>query len=98
VYCLLAGDSRSLEALFKHSPGLFSTLEDYIWVKLMLVSQVPTGGSAAAGGGVGGSSKAAGSYNNPSSSGAGAGEKGCIGMGGFGLAHRFCKLELCLRR
>lgn len=38
VYALLGGDSRSVDNLFKLSPGLFPTMEDYIWIKLSLVN------------------------------------------------------------
>lgn len=67
VYALLAGDSRSIDALFKLSPGLFPTMEDYLWVKLSLV-HAAAGGTAnagAAGAGAGGFGAAASSSMPP---------------------------------
>jgi hypothetical protein len=48
VYALLAGDSRSVDSLFKLSPWLFPTMEDYIWVKLSLVNPSPAAALAGA--------------------------------------------------
>jgi nuclear pore complex protein Nup93 len=48
VYALLAGDARAVDALSRESPHLFATIEDFMWLKLALVS---TDGGAGAGGG-----------------------------------------------
>eukprot|EP00878_Enallax_costatus_P026786 GHUV01028785.1.p1 GENE.GHUV01028785.1~~GHUV01028785.1.p1 ORF type:complete len:713 (+),score=229.05 GHUV01028785.1:118-2256(+) len=74
IYSLLAGDSRSVDNLFKLSPGLFPTMEDYIWIKLSLVNTSRSAAAAAAaafggGGGSGGLYNLSGSYS-PSSGGA----------------------------
>ncbi|WIA40386.1 hypothetical protein OEZ86_013748 [Tetradesmus obliquus] len=67
VYALMAGDSRSVDTLFKLSPGLFPTMEDYIWVKLSLVNTAPA--AAGAGGSLGGGSSSWGGSMSPSSGG-----------------------------
>lgn len=68
VYALLAGDSRSVDNLFKLSPGLFPTMEDYIWVKLSLVNTAP-GAAGLGGSSSGGLYNLSGSFS-PSSGGA----------------------------
>uniref|UniRef100_A0A383W7X6 Nuclear pore protein n=1 Tax=Tetradesmus obliquus TaxID=3088 RepID=A0A383W7X6_TETOB len=67
VYALMAGDSRSVDTLFKLSPGLFPTMEDYIWVKLSLVNTAPA--AAGAGSSLGGGSSSWGGSMSPSSGG-----------------------------
>ncbi len=62
IYALLAGDNRTVDALSKLSQSLFATIEDYMWVKLSLVSA--TAGAADGGRGD--------SLGSPSSSGAAA--------------------------
>jgi nuclear pore complex protein Nup93 len=51
VYALLAGDARAVDALSRESPHLFATIEDFMWLKLALVST--TGGGSAGGDGGG---------------------------------------------
>lgn len=50
VCALLAGHNLTLDALSKHNPKLLLTMEDYLWVKLSLVSTT----ASPAGGGIGG--------------------------------------------
>lgn len=59
-----------MDSLFKLSPGLFPTMEDYIWVKLSLVNTSPTAAGAS---GIGGGSNSWGGVSgsfSPSSGGA----------------------------
>jgi hypothetical protein len=80
LYALLAGDSRTIDELYKLNRGLFPTMEDFIWTKLSIVAVTGGSGGGAADGG-GGSAAAA------ASAAAGlpppAGDPG--GVGGLGL-------------
>ena len=53
VYALLAGDARAIDALSRERPHLFATIEDFMWLKLALVSTEGGGGGAGGFGGVG---------------------------------------------
>ena len=56
VYALLAGEARAVDALSRESPHLFATIEDFMWLKLALVSTGELPGGAGGGGGGGGPS------------------------------------------
>jgi hypothetical protein len=56
VCALLAGHNGSLDGLTKHNNKLLVTMEDYLWVKLSLVSTTTQGTAAAAASGGAGSS------------------------------------------
>jgi hypothetical protein len=73
---------RSIDTLFKLSPGLFPTMEDYIWVKLSLVNTAPAAAGAGSGLG-GGSSTWAGVLSGSMSPSSGGG----LGQGAPGEAH-----------
>jgi hypothetical protein len=73
---------RSVDSLFKLSPGLFPTMEDYIWVKLSLVNTAPAAAAGVGGGFGGGSSSWGGGLSGSMSPSSGGG----LGQGAPGEA------------
>lgn len=49
IYAILAGDNRTVDALLKLAPNLFGTIEDYMWVKLSLVTTAPSSSGSSSG-------------------------------------------------